>query len=42
MKNSSKVAEIKNISDEEFEMEMVELKVHLSVLKELLQECEED
>jgi hypothetical protein len=41
-KENAKVVGIRRMSNEEFDREMVELKVHLSVLDEWLQEYGED
>jgi len=38
LERNAKAVGIKRMSDEEFEKEMVELKIHLSVLEEWLQE----
>lgn len=42
MKTNSNIISMKKMSDEEFDREMEELKVHVSVLVDLLQEYEED
>ena len=42
MERSAKAVGKKEMSDEEFEREMAELKAHLSILEEVLQKYEED